>query len=74
MSSNMKADLVNNALSMVIWQRKPPKGLFGLTDRGSQYCSDSHSKLTKQHGIIQSMSRKGNCWDNAVALKAFSTL
>ena len=74
MNSNMKADLVNNALLMAIWQRKPPKGLIWHTDRGSQYCSDSHAKLTKQHGIIQSMSRKGNCWDNAVAESFFHTI
>lgn len=74
MSHNMKADLVNQALLMATWQRKPPKGLVWHTDRGSQYCSDSHSKVTKQHGIIQSMSRKGNCWDNAVAESFFHTL
>ena len=74
MNNNMRADLVNNALLMAIWQRKPPKGLIWHTDRGSQYCSDSHSKLAKQHGIIQSMSRKGNCWDNAVAESFFGTI
>jgi len=74
MSSNMKADLVNDALLMAIWQRKPPRGLIWHTDRGSQYCSDSHAKLAKQHGIIQSMSRKGNCWDNAVAESFFHTI
>ena len=74
MSSNMKADLVNNALLMAIWQRKPPKGLIWHTDQGSQYCSESHSKLIRQHGIIQSMSRKGNCWDNAVAESFFHTI
>jgi putative transposase len=74
MSSNMKAGLVNNALLMAIWQRKPPKGLIWHTDRGSQYCSDSHVKIAKQHGILQSMSRKGNCWDNAVAESFFHTI
>ena len=74
MDSRMKTELVNNALLMAVWQRKPPKGLIWHTDRGSQYCSDSHTKLTKQHGIIQSMSRKGNCWDNAVAESFFSTI
>jgi len=59
---------------MAIWQRKPPKGLIWHTDRGSQYVSYSHSKLTKQHGIIQSMSRKGDCWDNAVAESFFHTI
>lgn len=74
MSNNMKADLVNNALLMAIWQRKPAKGLIWHTDRGSQYCSDSHLKIIKQHGIKQSMSRKGNCWDNAVAESFFHTI
>ena len=74
MNSNIKSELVNKALLMAIWQRKPPKGLIWHTDRGSQYCSDSHLKLIKQHGIIQSMSRKGNCWDNAVAESFFHTI
>jgi len=74
MADNMKADLVNNALLMAIWQRKPPKGLIWHTDRGSQYASNSHCKIIHQHGIIQSMSRKGNCWDNAVAESFFHTL
>ena len=72
MADNMKADLVNNALLMAIWQRKPRKGLIWHTDRGSQYASNSHLKIIRQHGIIQSMSRKGNCWDNAVAESFFS--
>jgi putative transposase len=74
MSSSLKADLVNNALLMAIWRRKPPKGLIWHTDQGSQYASDSHVKILKQHGIIQSMSRKGDCWDNAVAESFFHTL
>ena len=74
MDSNMKADLVNNAMLMAVWQRKPPKGLIWHTDRGKQYCSDSHLKIIKQHGITQSMSRKGNCWDNAVAESFFHTI
>jgi putative transposase len=44
------------------------------SDRGSQYASDSHRALLKQHGIRQSMSRKGNCWDNAVSESFFHTL
>ena len=74
MSSNMKAELVNDALLMALWKRKPSKGLVWHTDRGSQYASDSHLKIIKQHQIIQSMSRKGNCWDNAVAESFFHTL
>jgi transposase InsO family protein len=74
MADNMKAELVNKALLMAIWQRKPPKGLVWHTDRGSQYASHSHLKIIEQHGISQSMSRKGNCWDNAVAESFFYTL
>lgn len=74
MNSTMKADLVNNALLMAIWQRKPAKDLIWHTDRGSQYAADSHVKITRQHHIIQSMSRKGDCWDNAVAESFFHTL
>ena len=74
MSDRLKAELVNNALLMAIWQRKPLKGLIWHTDQGSQYASHSHRKILKQHQLIQSMSRKGNCWDNAVAESFFHTL
>ena len=74
MDKQMKAELVNAALLMAIWQRKPPKGLIWHTDQGSQYASDSHRNILKDHGIYQSMSRKGNCWDNAVAESFFHTL
>ena len=74
MSNNMKAELVNNALLMAIFSRKSAKGLIWHTDRGSQYVAESHLKIIAQHGIIQSMSRKGNCWDNAVAESFFATL
>lgn len=74
MSNNMKAELVNKALLMAIWTRKPAAGLMWHTDRGSQYVADSHLQIIKQYGIIQSMSRKGNCWDNAVAESFFHTL
>lgn len=74
MAEHMRATLVNDALIMAIWKRKPAKDLLWHTDRGSQYASDSHRKLLKQHGIQQSMSRKGNCWDNAVSESFFHTL
>lgn len=74
MADNMKAKLVNDALLMAIWQRKPARGLVWHTDRGSQYASHSHRCIIKQHGIKQSMSRKGNCWDNAVSESFFHTL
>ena len=74
MADNMKVQLVNDALKMAIENRNPPKGLIWHTDRGSQYASYSHKDLLQQNGIIQSMSRKGNCWDNAVAESFFHTL
>ena len=74
MDETMKVSLVNDALNMAIIARNPPKGLIWHTDRGSQYASYSHRDLVKENGIIQSMSRKGNCWDNAVAESFFHTL
>lgn len=74
MSERMQTSLVNDALMAAIWQRKPPKGLVWHTDRGSQYASESHRLLLAQYGIVQSMSRKGNCWDNAVSESFFHTL
>ena len=75
MANNMKAKLVNDALTMAIWKRKPKRGsLIWHTDQGSQYASDSHRSILKDHDIIQSMSRKGNCWDNAVAESFFKTI
>jgi len=74
MAEHMRTKLVNDALLMAIWKRKPGKGLIWHTDRGSQYASDSHRALLKEHSITQSMSRKGNCWDNAVSESFFHTL
>jgi len=81
MSNRMQASLVNDALLMAIWKRKPAKGLIWHTDQGSQYASTSHRKVLKDHHIVQSMSRKGNCWEslpllgyNAVDESFFHTL
>ena len=74
MDDNMKVSLVNDALLMAIKQRKPQAGLIWHTDRGSQYASYAHKDLLEQYGIVQSMSRKGNCWDNAVSESFFHTL
>ena len=74
MDEHMKTTLVNDALEMAIARRKPLRGLLWHTDRGSQYASYSHQDLCQKYGIIQSMSRKGNCWDNAVAESFFHTL
>ena len=74
MDDTMKVSLVNDALNMAIEHRNPAKGLLWHTDRGSQYASYSHKDLLQKYGIVQSMSRKGNCWDNAVAESFFKTL
>jgi transposase InsO family protein len=66
--------LVDDALLMAVWKRKPLESLIWHTDRYSQYASDSHRALLKENGISQSKSRKGNCWDNAVSKSFFHTL
>ena len=74
MNTSLKAALVNDALTMAIWSRKPGRGLIWHSDRGSQYCSKSHRTILKDHKILQSMSRKGDCWDNATSESFFSTI
>ena len=74
MDDTMKVSLVNDALNMAILHRKPPTGLLWHTDRGSQYASYAHKDLLQKHNIVQSMSRKGNCWDNSVAESFFKSL
>lgn len=74
MDDTMKVSLVNDALKMALSNRNPQQGLIWHTDRGSQYASYEHRDLLKQYGIVQSMSRKGNCLDNAVAESFFHTL
>ena len=74
MAPTMSATLVCQALHMAITQRNPPAGLIVHTDRGSQYASAAHQALLQQHGLRLSMSRKGNCWDNAVMERFFLNL
>jgi len=74
MSSRMKAGLVCDALKMSIWRRRPKEGLIHHSDRGSQYASQDFRTLLKVHGIKGSMSRKGDCWDNAVVESFFGSL
>jgi transposase InsO family protein len=74
LSNRMTKTLVMNALRMAIWRRQPAPGLLFHSDRGSQYCSNYFQKMLKNHGMISSMSRKGNCWDNAVAESFFGSM
>jgi transposase InsO family protein len=74
MGSRMKAQLVCDAMNMAIWQRKPKAGLIVHSDRGSQYASKIYRGLLKRHKFTGSMSRLGNCWDNACAESFFGSL
>jgi transposase InsO family protein len=73
MADNMETDLVADALRMAIAERAPAPGLLFHSDRGSQYTSEQFAKLLTSHRITQSLSRRGQCWDNAVAESWFAT-
>lgn len=74
MSSRLSTDLVLRAFWMAVLVRRPPKRLLFHSDRGSQYTSHAFRKALDRCGMVQSMSRRGNCWDNAPAEAFFSTL
>ena len=74
MDKRMTKQLVCNALLMALFNRKFPKGVIVHTDRGSQYCSKKYRSIIANNGLIGSMSRRGNCWDNAIAESFFHTL
>ncbi len=73
-SNRLKKDLALNALRQAIIMRRPSSGLIHHSDRGSQYCSDDYQRLLKAHGIVPSMSGKGNCYDNAMVETVFKTI
>lgn len=64
-SERMTSQLVIDALQMAIWRRKKPRGVIIHSDRGSQYCSHDYQKLLAENGFICSMSKRGDCYDNA---------
>jgi putative transposase len=74
MSEHIDTKLVLGALEMALEGRQPPQGLLHHSDRGSQYASAEYQQALASRGIQCSMSRKGNCWDNAVVESFFSTL
>lgn len=74
MSERMTKALVMQALFRACATKRPGKGLIHHSDRGSQYCAHDYQKLLKQFGMIPSMSRKGNCWDNAPMESFWGTL
>lgn len=73
-SSRMTTDLVSAAYLRAIRARRPGKGVIFHSDRGSQYAAHAFKKLLAAHGHIQSMSRKGNCWDSAPIESFWHTL
>ena len=74
MSASMTAELVMNALMMAVWRRGKPSEPLHHSDRGSQYTSEQCQRLMAEHGIVCSLSRSGNVWDNAAMESFFSTL
>lgn len=74
MSDKIDAQLTTDALQAAYLLRGRPNGVMFHSDRGSQYCSDMFRDFLAQHAFVQSMSRKGNCWDNAVAESFFKSL
>ena len=74
MSAAMTAQLVTDALVMAIWRRGKPDALLHHSDRGSQYTSEQFQRLMADNGVVCSMSRSGNVWDNAAMESFFSSL
>lgn len=74
MAGHMRTALALSALDMALGRRRPPPGLLHHSDQGSQYASHEYRHRLEQHALVCSMSRKGNCWDNAVMERFFGSL
>ena len=74
MQTTMTAQLVTDALVMVTWRRGKPEAVSHHSDRGSQYTSEPFQRFLADQGLACSMSRSGNCWDNAAMERFFSSL
>ena len=74
LSERIDSRLVVDALEMAIQRELPGEGLIAHSDRGVQYASEHYQTLLRKHGVTCSMSRKGNCWDNAPMESFFATL
>jgi transposase InsO family protein len=74
LSDRIARHLTLDALEMALVRRRPPRGLLHHSDRGSQYASGDYQRVLATQGIVGSMSRRGDCWDNAVAESFFATL
>jgi transposase InsO family protein len=74
MGDRVDRHLTIRALRMAVQRRRPPKGLIHHSDRGSQYASRDYQTELENHTMVCSMSRKGNCWDNAPMESWYRTL
>ena len=74
MGPRMQTGLVLDALTMAVWRRRPKDSVIIHSDQGSQFGSDEFNRWCKDNWLSPSMSRRGNCWDNAVAESFFSSL
>lgn len=74
MGQRLTVELAERALTMALANRRPRAGLLHHSDRGSQYAATSYQRVLDEYGFIPSMSRKGNCWDNACVESFFGTL
>ena len=74
MKPTLNRELALDALLMAVWRRKPAEQVIVHSDQGSQYGSDDFKRFCREHNLLPSMSRRGNCWDNAVAESFFSSL
>jgi putative transposase len=74
MQANMTAQLVTDALMMALLRRGRPRAVMHHSDQGSQYTSEQFQRLLAESGIVCSMSKRGDCWDNAAMESFFSTL
>lgn len=74
MKPTLSRELVLDALPMAVWRRKPAESVMVHSDQGSQYGSDEWQRFCRGNNLTPSMSRRGNCWDNAVAESFFSSL
>jgi len=73
-TTSLRHEMVIQALTRAVNTRRPPPGLIIHSDRGIQYCCEAFRDKIAEYGFVQSMSRKGNCWDNAVAESLFRSL
>jgi len=74
MKSTLAKEIVLDAMLMAVWRGKPKQGVIIHSDQGSQYSSDEWNRFCSTHGLLPSMSRRGNCYDNAAVESFFSSL